>query len=74
MFRKVEMKKVLLILWLIGVSLFADEANDIVKKIDNNMRGQNVHMKMTMSIVSMGHKRTMKMETWAKGSKKREVS
>ena len=64
------MKKVLLILWLIGVSLFADEASDIVKKIDNNMRGQNVHMKMTMSIVSMGHKRTMKMETWAKGSKK----
>ena len=51
-------------------SLLADEAHDIMKKIDNNMRGQNVYMQMTMSITSMGHTRTMKMQTWAKGTKK----
>jgi len=51
-------------------SLLADEAHDIMKKIDNNMRGQNVYMQMTMRITAMGHTRTMKMQTWAKGTKK----
>ncbi len=41
-----------------------------MKKIDNNMRGQNVYMQMKMSITAMGHTRTMKMQTWAKGTKK----
>jgi len=64
------MKNVFLGLLLLSMTLLGDEATDIIKKIDNNMRGQNIHMTMTMTIVSMGHKRTMKMETWAKGSKK----
>ncbi len=68
--KMVDIKKVMIGFLLVGVSLIADEAHDIIKKIDNNMRGQNVHMKMTMHIVSMGHERTMKMETWSKGSKK----
>ena len=41
-----------------------------MKKIDNNMRGQNVYMQMKMQITSMGHTRTMKIQTWAKGTKK----
>jgi len=64
------MKRLIGIFLLSAVCLFGDEASDIIKKIDNNMRGQNVHMTMSMSIASLGHKRTMKMETWAKGSKK----
>ena len=64
------MKKILVSMLLIVSSLLADEAHDIMKKIDNNMRGQNVYMQMTMRITAMGHTRTMKMQTWAKGTKK----
>ena len=64
------MKKILVLLLFIISSLLADEAHDIMKKIDNNMRGQNVYMQMTMRITAMGHTRTMKMQTWAKGTKK----
>ncbi len=64
------MKKVLLSLLLVISTLLGDEAHDIMKKLDNNMRGKNIYMKMSMSITSMGHKRTMKMETWAQGTKK----
>ena len=64
------MKKILVSLLFIISSLLADEAHDIMKKIDNNIRGQNVYMQMKMSITSMGHTRTMKMQTWAKGTKK----
>ncbi len=64
------MKKILVSLLFIISSLLADEAHDIMKKIDNNIRGQNIYMQMKMSITSMGHTRTMKMQTWAKGTKK----
>lgn len=61
--------------FLFVVSLFislagADEAHDIMKKIDENMRGQNVYMQIRMTITSMGHQRTMKMRSWSKGTKK----
>ncbi|MGB5965119.1 MAG: outer membrane lipoprotein-sorting protein, partial [Sulfurimonadaceae bacterium] len=64
------MKKIILALLLSSVALMGDEAHDIMKKIDNNIRGQNVYMQMKMSITSMGHTRTMKMQMWAKGTKK----
>jgi len=51
--------------------LHAEEtAQEIMKKVDQNTRGKNVSMEITMSITSSGHKRTMKMQTWAEGSKK----
>jgi outer membrane lipoprotein-sorting protein len=50
--------------------LFANEADEIIKKLDNNMRGKNVSMKMTMKIASMGHTREMKMQSWSEGTKK----
>ena len=59
-----------IVILLMSLLLQADEAQDIMKKIDENMRGQNIYMKMTMTITSMGHSRTMKMQTWAKGTKK----
>ncbi|MEA3523027.1 MAG: outer membrane lipoprotein-sorting protein [Campylobacterota bacterium] len=64
------MKKIIIILLTLCIALSADEAHDIMKKLDENMRGQNVYMKMDMSITSRGHTRTMKMETWAQGNKK----
>ena len=64
------MKKIVLILLIISHNICADEAHDIMKKLDENQRGQNVYMQLTMSITSMGHTRTMKMKTWAQGRKK----
>jgi outer membrane lipoprotein-sorting protein len=51
-------------------SIFANEAEDIIKKVDNNMRGESVYMKMSMNIKSLRHERTIKMQTWAKGKDK----
>jgi len=49
---------------------FANEAEDIIKKLDNNMRGTSVYIQMKMSITSLGHTRVMKMQSWSKGTKK----
>ena len=64
------MKKLFTLFLVVSTILFANEAEDIVKKIDNNLRGKNVYLQMTMKITSMGHERTMKMQNWAQGSKK----
>lgn len=68
------MKKLIigLLFVLFGFStLSADmSANEIIKKVDENMRGENVYMQMSMSITSLGHKRTMKMQTWCREVKK----
>ena len=62
--------KVSLFLLFIFSTLNAQSAQDIIDKVDKNMRGKNVYMKMSMSITSLGHKRVMKIQTWAEGSKK----
>lgn len=68
------MKKLLKITFLIFTAftlLNADNtAQEILKKLDENMRGKNVYMQMNMSITSLGHKRTMKMQTWTEGNNK----
>jgi outer membrane lipoprotein-sorting protein len=63
------MKTVLIILTLI-LTLYANEAEEIIKKVDANMRGNDIYMKMTMNVVYYGHKRSMKMEMWGKSDKK----
>ena len=50
--------------------IFADEAHDIIKKLDENMRGKNISIKLTMKVVSLGHERTMKIESYSEGTKK----
>jgi outer membrane lipoprotein-sorting protein len=50
--------------------LCADEAHDIIEKLDNNFRGKNIYMKLSMSITSMGHVRSMQMQSWSEGNKK----
>ena len=50
--------------------LFAQSAKEIMQKVDANMRGKTVQMKMSMSITSHGHTRNMKMQSFAEGKKK----
>jgi len=50
--------------------LFSNEAYEIIKKLDENMRGENISMKLSMRVVSLGHERTMKMQTYSQGTKK----
>ncbi len=64
------MKKILIALLILTLSLTANEADKIIKKLDENMRGKNISMKMTMKIVSLGHERTMKMQSFSQGTKK----
>jgi len=63
------MKKIVIFSLLFSL-LFANEAEDIIRKVDHNMRGKNVYMKMHMSIKTKNHKRTMGMESWSEGKKK----
>ena len=63
------MKTVILLLSLVSI-LFANEADEIIKKLDNNMRGVNVYMSMSMKVVSLKHERTMKLQSWSEGTKK----
>lgn len=64
------MIKPLLAFIFFSALLFASEADEIIKKLDENMRGKNVSLKITMKIVSMGHERTMRIESYSQGSKK----
>ncbi len=64
------MKKVFALFLILYTTLFSNEATDIIKKLDQNLRGENIYIKLTMTITSLGHQRTMKMENWAQGNKK----
>ncbi|MCD6173843.1 MAG: outer membrane lipoprotein-sorting protein [Sulfurimonas sp.] len=50
--------------------LFSNEAYEIIKKLDENMRGENISMRLSMRVVSLRHERTMKMQTYSQGTKK----
>ena len=64
------MIKILLLTITLFLALNANEAEEIIKKLDQNMRGKNVSMVMSMKIVSLGHERTMKVESFSQGTKK----
>jgi len=49
---------------------FANEAEDIIRKLDNNMRGVSIYVQMKMSITALGHTRVMKIQSWSEGTKK----
>jgi len=48
----------------------ANEADKIIKKLDENMRGKNIYMSISMRVVSLKHERVMKMQSWSEGTKK----
>lgn len=60
----------LLLVFLTTSMLFAQTAQEIVKKLDQNMRGENISMTLRMKIVSQGHTREMKMQSFSEGTKK----
>ncbi len=64
------MKKTVLSLFILSTLLCADEAQDIIQKLDNNIRGKNIYMKISMRVVSLNHERSMKLENWSQGNKK----
>ena len=64
------MIKFITIFLLFSSILFSNEAQDIIKKLDDNMRGQNISIKLTMRVVSLGYERTMKIESYSQGTKK----
>jgi len=64
------MFKIFTLLILISSLLLSDEAADIIKKVDENMRGKNIYIELSMKIVSQNHERTMKMQSWSDGTKK----
>jgi len=65
------MRKLLsLLFFLTSMVLLADEASDIIQKLDNNIRGKNIYMKISMRVVSLNHERSMKLENWSQGNKK----
>ena len=64
------MIKILTVFFVLLQLLLGDEAHDIIKKLDDNMRGTNITMKLSMRVVSLGHERTMKMQSFSEGTKK----
>ena len=58
------------VMWLMFMPLMADEASDIIKKVEENFRGRDVHMKMEMRITSARSERTVKIESWSVGKTK----
>ncbi|MDH4944488.1 outer membrane lipoprotein-sorting protein [Sulfurimonas sp. C5] len=62
--------KTLLLISLFYCSLFGSEAEDIIKKLDDNMRGNTIHIELTMKVVSHSHERVIKLENYAEGNKK----
>ncbi len=64
------MNKLFVWLMLVVSISFPNEAEDIIKKLDNNMRGISIYMQLKMSITSLGHTRVMKMQSWSEGTKK----
>jgi len=64
------MNKILALLLIVTTLLTAQEAHDIIQKLDENMRGQNIYMQISMKIASKGHERTMRMQSYSQGTKK----
>ncbi len=64
------MKRLLLIFSFILSMAGANEAEDIIKKVEKNMRGDNAHMRLTMTISTSRHERNLQMESWAVGNDK----
>ena len=62
--------KILSILLLSSLLLFANEAEDIIKKVDHNMRGKRIYMQIRMQIKTKKHQRSMEMRSWSEGKHK----
>lgn len=48
-------------------ALFGLDAAGIIAKVEENLRGEQVHLRMSMQIVTKKHERTLKLESWSQG-------
>ncbi len=62
--------KWLLSILIITLTLQANEAQDIIKKLEKNLRGDYMYATMQMIVTSKRGQRTVKIESWAKGNDK----
>lgn len=62
--------KYLLSLLILALSLHANEAQAIIKKLEKNLRGDYMYSTMNMIVTSKRGKRTVKIESWSKGNDK----
>ena len=66
------MKKALILLFA-SLVLHANEAEEIIRKVDHNMRGKTLYVKMKMIVQTAHHTRSMELESWSEGKKKNFV-
>ncbi|MCK5111149.1 MAG: outer membrane lipoprotein-sorting protein [Arcobacteraceae bacterium] len=64
------MIKIITIIILLSISSFAMDVQELIKKIENNLNGKTLYIKMTMIVQTKRTKRTMVMESWGEGTKK----
>jgi len=62
--------KYLVSILFITLFLHANEAKDIIKKLEKNLRGDYMYSTMSMIVTSKRGKRTVKIESWSKGNDK----
>ena len=62
--------KYLFSLLIITLSLHANDAQAIIKKLEKNMRGDHMYATMQMIVTSKRGQRTVKIESWSKGNEK----
>ncbi|MDA3786593.1 MAG: outer membrane lipoprotein-sorting protein [Deltaproteobacteria bacterium] len=59
-----------LCLLLLSSAAHALPAADIIKRVEDNLNGETAYLQLTMVVQTKRSKRTMKMESWSKGTKK----
>lgn len=58
----------LVISTLLTFPIFAQDATEIIRKMDEKMRGESLEAEMTMSIIRPTWERTISMKTWSRGN------
>jgi outer membrane lipoprotein-sorting protein len=49
--------------------LHAGEAEELIRKLDTNLRGKDLYSKLQIDVKTPRHKRTMTIESWGRGKK-----
>ncbi len=60
----------ILLLTLLPITSFADEAAELIRKVEDNLNGKTATMTLTMVVKTKRAERTMKMQSWAIGKDK----
>jgi outer membrane lipoprotein-sorting protein len=63
-------KKFITFVFIFTTFLVADEAQTIINKLEDNLRGKDIYAKMEIIVKTKRHSRTMLIESWGKGKKK----